>query len=828
MDLRYWWNGLHAHLFSNGATGVRLYCADGQVLYDIYEKSRQEGDPVLNKEGAAKDFFGAVIQHISRNHEIARSRPLRISEIADYYERRAKNGGHDWDILPLCFFFASVWSIDFQDPKDPSKDSDYYRTRRFAEALKWGGAANLEYETGPNYFSGGIVRLFNLLARQYGDRLFMPPEGFEYRRSHADSITLSHSIFRYGEIANIYMAFSDWGLEPNREYDTELFRKISSAYCDKFEDRCIDGQTLQTAIEQLYHGWDGAAVERRYRHYITRDAVPVAPTVQPSVTCNAYWSLIPGQFNQLRIGICLDKISGITNDITASDGQRSVSIPASAFDGISCFQWMDDGDHWTDTPGWRDLRSENRIDFTYCGTSLDSIASFNKCFDGHAVVLLQSYVPPAGGNSIWRLMVGSQGIKLWAGDNRRNDTEYAFMSPGEIRNEDVQCEGIQALNEIGNVTVGKVRYHVYRLDGNLSGELVVKGSLLFNFGISHEKIDAKEYFISERVEVRRLYSRDFVAPPRTTVFYLQNEQRIAVYCPEDTSDHQPKLYGISEQDISSCEIKPLANHRLEFSFDADSNLWITEEMDRCDIPYAVGMLVTGSDRMSFVIVDPAGEDYHASWKGYFLPKLDEDELIITGALLARGWRPVITDALRGVVHETDEDLTVAENPMSSLRALLDDVYVDDETRTKLEFIQDIGSMITTRLLNGVPNNPTMGFFRDVFRPVTGELADFIRDIPQNGRMQNLSTYFAWAIILLSIYYDRVGVQQYDFNSYMRFKRTLTDFTPNPNLPSRHYCAYFVCKGIVHAILDKVNDEDAQRIVSRGVALADNIVRSLIQ
>ena len=122
----------------------------------------------------------------------------------------------------------------------------------------------------------------------------------------------------------------------------------------------------------------------------------------------------------------------------------------------------------------------------------------------------------------------------------------------------------------------------------------------------------------------------------------------------------------------------------------------------------------------------------------------------------------------------------------------------------------------------------MGFCRDVFRPVTGELADFIRDIPQNGRMQNLSTYFAWAIILLSIYYDRVGVQQYDFNSYMRFKRTLTDFTPNPNLPSRHYCAYFVCKGIVHAILDKVNDEDAQRIVSRGVALADNIVRSLIQ
>ena len=139
MDLRRWWKGLNARLFSNGATAVRLYCADGQVLSEIYEKSRKEDEPDLKKkkELAAQDFFRAVITGILEKREIARSRPLRIKEIADYFEDRARNGGYDWEILPLCFFFVAVWSIDFQDADNRSYASNY--RGRFDKALKMGG-----------------------------------------------------------------------------------------------------------------------------------------------------------------------------------------------------------------------------------------------------------------------------------------------------------------------------------------------------------------------------------------------------------------------------------------------------------------------------------------------------------------------------------------------------------------------------------------------------------------------------------------------------------------------------------------------------------------
>ena len=827
MLLYKWANGLKSRLFNNGVSNVRLYCADGQVLFEIYERNRQEGDSVYDKERAAQDFFREVIKEVFQNPmfnpDLKKGRPFRISEIAHIFEARER----DWRILPLCFFFAAVWSIDFRDENDPYNDSDY-RQHRFAEALRWGSEGmenvNLEYDRGTQNFSGGIERLFDLLAKEYKEQVFMPPPDFKYGPSRADGITISHSIFRYGDIANIYTAFSDWGLEPYCEYDEVLFLRIANEYYDSLRNRCIDRQTLQVAVEQLYRGWDGTAVKKNYRNYIAHHSDVVDKTIpggRPNNSCKAYWALIPDSYNQFRIGICLDKVYGLANNIVAcnGNGHDAISIPSEVFAGVSCWQWLESGDPLTGMPGWTTLKSENKISFSHEGVVLDTIAPFNMCFDGHAIILLQSYIPPSGDNPIWRLMVGSQGIELWSGDGRRSDTQYAFLSPVEMREKDVQCEGMEHIEDIGNVLVNETTYHVYRLCGDLSGDLVVNGGVLFNFGVPHEERDAREYFISERVEVRRLYGRRFVAPPRMTVFYLPEERRIAIYCPQG---NPPSLYGVSEMDISSCEIEPLAGHRLDFDFDEGSDLWLTEEMDVCDIPYAIGILADDNSRMQFVVVDSDGEDYHVSWKGYFLPKLEERDLIITGALLARGWRPEITRVLRDGV---EENLAIEGSWLHSLLTLLEDVQIADVDR-KVSFIRDIGSMLTTRLVNGMPHNASFGNFREVFRQIPGELEAFLGGIPNNGRLANLNEYFAWALILLTIYYDRVGVQDNDFNRYMRFKRTLTDFTPNPDLPSRHYCSYFVCIGIVHAVLDGVNEEEAKRIVSRGVALADRIVSQL--
>lgn len=859
MLLYRWGEGLWSRLFGDEASNVRLYCADGQVLYEIYERNRQEGDPVLDKEEASRDFFRAVINEIFQNHYICSSRPIRISEIADYFEHRAALGGYDSKLLPICFFFASVWAIDFKDKEDPSNDSDY-RTRRFKESLRWGsgGSVNLECNPDRRYFSDGIVRLFDLLARQYSGQLFMPPMDFRYRQSHADGITISHSIFRYGEVANLYTVFSEKGLSPDRTYEDAkgLFTRLADKYFnnDWRNSRYVDAETLVDAIEKLYDGWDGKPVEN-YGHYIRKNSGCAQPRSNIQMTsgyCKAYWSLIPDSFNQLCIGICLDKISGCRNGIVVGNEGFEITIPAEAVTGISCYQWLENGDQWTNTPGWIDLKSGGEILFKDGNVRLDAIISFNKCFDGHAVILLQSYVPPAGGNPIWRLMVGGQGIELWGGDARPRNPQYAIMAPKALKDGDVQCAGKDHIDELGSLNVAGKVYYVYRLCGDLRGALIVNDLALFNFGIKHDPIDAKEYFSSERLDIRKLYGRDYVAPPRTTVFYLPNENKIAVYCPLDVDDMIPILYVVSENNIRYCEIDPsMRRHKYKLKFDMARELWITAEFD--EIPYAIGLPPKEGKEISFRTLDEDAVDYHKSWKGYFLPKMD-DEWVVTGALLARGWIRNVHNLLRSERGDTG---IVAEEGFSVLTNLLDDALIKD-AEEKLAFIKDIGRLLLTNVVNGIKDKdvrcrPGFGYFRKAFPNVPKEFDDFLNCISKNGQMPSLKEYFAWALILLSIHSDRVGIEKRlkdrstlesierlsrlsdrtksdtQLKEYGSFRMTLKGFELNPDTNDRtKYCPFFVCEGIVHAVLDGVNDEEAQRIVARGVALADNLVSQLIK
>ena len=821
---------MHKYLFAEKSSNVRLYCADGLALYEMYETCRKADDPVLDKDGVARDFFCAIGKGIFCNKDIVKTKKggIRITDIADYFRgREINNNGRicfDQRILPLCYFLSTIWAFEFGEEGDACNDGNY-RTR-LSEALKWAiPERNLEFDRTPQYFSRGIELLFEMLSTQYCGRIYIPPKDIVYRKSHADGITLSHSIFRYGEIANLYCVFSEWGLRPNAVYELEYFERIADSYfSDEWKKgRDVCSETLVNAIARLYEAWDGD-VPKKYKHYIkVSDRVVYATTsdVCQEPHCKAYWLLEQGQFNSFHIGICLDRIHNISSDIKVSDGENECLIPASTFNGVAYYKWMENGDRWIQIEGWGSLKSDNEITFSYDGGVLDKIISYNKWFDGHAVILLQSYIPPTGGNPVWRMMVGSQGVELWKGDSRSKNTEYALLSPIELVDDSVQCEGMDGLEKIGSLTVNNCTYYIYKLRGNLTSELVVGGISLFNFGISHEAIDAEEYFVSDKIEIRKLYGRKFIAPARMTVFYLSEEDKVAVYNPHGMSDCRPAICGVSELDISSCEVSPLSQHMIDLKYDVQSKLWISEEIDDCDFPYAIGMETTDHSGIHFSIVKQESIDYSGSWKGYFLPRIEGEQ--VTGAILARGWRPEIEDALKSSM---DDNLVCDADYMSRLLDLLKDIEIADADHKK-EFIQLIGSMLTTRLLNGVSNNVAFGYFKDVFKSFSGEVAVFINSVPANGRLSSLDEYFAWALILLSVYNDRVGIKNSRFNEYMRFRRVLIYFRPNPMLTSRHYSGLNVCKGIIHAILDGVDENVTQQIVSRGVALADKLLKSLI-
>ena len=675
----------------------------------------------------------------------------------------------------------------------------------------------------------------------------MPPANFEYRSSHADGITLSHSIFRYEDIANIYTIFSDWKLYPGEDpaiYDS-LFKEIADAELNtawRMSRQCVDdGDCLVDAIKQLYCGWNGKPVSR-YRNYIKKSESGnnnYSRPLQSDVKCKPYWALIKdGQFNQWRITICLDGMSGIDGELVVSSGDGRVAIPCNDL-GVTCFQWMENTDSLTNLAGWDNLKSNHKIVFDHKEVRLGEILAFNRCFDGHAAILLQSYVPPSGGNEIWRLMIGSQGADLWTrdniwqGDGRRNDTRYAVMSPSELMDCDVQCEGLESLKDMGVLTMNVATYHVYWLKGNLKSDLKVKDVTLFNFGIRpDEKRGATEFFVTKELRIRNLIGREFIAPPRLTVFYLPKERKIAVYCPEDAADG-PNLYEVSANTIKYCETDPtMRKHQIkDFVFETASGLWITENDrdDNGDEPLAIGTFSEDDGLISFAPVDKAASDYLNSWRGYFLPMLDN----VKGAIGARKWSTSIHEVLTASQID-DEGMEHGENiDVTSLVSLLEDVLICDAEK-KLKYIREIGLPLRRAVVSGMPNRPGFGCFNSAFQNPSEELEKFLDNISNSSTQLSLKVYFAWALILMSVYRDRVGTEDRlrssdvnRWNKFIAFKKTLNGFYPNLD-PCRRawYCPRFLCEGIVHAVLDGISDEKAQRIVSHGVALADRIVGQL--
>jgi len=862
MNLLKWSEILDKNLFRDGAVYVRLYDADGFVLQQLYNENRPDGAPFLDKDSAAQDFFHAVIEGIFRHRGIApwHKTGLRITEVADYFARPLSDGQVHFDrrLLALCYFFASVWSFEFQDEDDNGGNDSNYRRRRFSAALEWAEenertvAANINCDLSPRFFSSGIVLLFNQL-KTHKPALFMPAEDFEYGMSHADGITLSHAIFRYGEIAFLYNRFHDSGLKPANEYAQEFFRRFSENYFDVpwLKSRSITREALAESIQQLLRGWDGRPRERftnfvpRVGNLINGGGLNVLET--RAASCKAYWavsSTANAFFNQWDISICLDKLTALAGDLVAEAGVDHVIIPSNSLDGMGYYLWSSNGDLVRGVSGWQGLRTNEDITFKSGGLVLDcdKLPAFNRCFDGHSVMLLQGYVPPAGGNPIWRLMVGRQGLELfniWDGDGRPADTQYAIMSPRQLSSVDVVCCGETcALHHLGTIPVGdNINYDVYRLGGELQGDLLVDGMPLHTFDTQQTKNDAEEAFLSEQWQLFKLYDYNFAVTCLKTVFFIPQENRIAVYT-HDVHD-APVVYAVSTIDIESCEVEPVElpvdqdGHKIALQYDAEKRLWLSDELD--DVPYAIGMLLDGV--VSFRLI-PGVEDYRNSWRGYFLPKIKvqlerDKEASIKGDLITREMLGSIHAALNAptVNNQAGEDLDDC-----SPFGLFEDRDVVDAP-AKLQFISDIASPILQQLVMGQHRSAHFVSFRTAFNAKPAVVLEFIDQIPQNYHMTSLAKYYGMALLLLAVHNDRGG--RFVQSVHLNFKRNLRDMRlsdkeynddggvmrRNP-LYRRHYYTQFLCEGIVHAILDGMSSEMADTVLSRGMSLAERIAGQL--
>ena len=842
MELWKWGNGLRAYLFAGDTKNVRLFDADGFVLKKVYnDECHTEGEPFLeNKDGAAKDFFRAVIQEILLNRNFAPTTPIRLTEIANaLIEWRDGKASCRQEVLPLCYFLSSIWSFEFQDAEDVQGNDADFRQRRFAEALKWamdGDVDGIEYDKSTQYFSRGVENLFRGLKSLYGERLFWPGDDFKIGNSLADGLTLSHAIFRWGEIASLYTTFSEWGFVPGRSYEGAFEKVAAECFDDDWmKGRAIEMPELSAAVEQLYKGWDGKPRERyhslRRVDMGCRDRA-VAPV--PSSKCKLYWGLTSIDawgHDFFTLKIIVDGIETQNSGFLVKSGDNPpIRLANEIVEGLTTYVWDEEPDERRGQSGWSGLKCDDEIDVFEETTSarLDTLPSFRSCFDGHGVFLLQSWTPLSGGRPIWRLMSGTQGVRLWGGDDRPKDPAYAILSPGELHDEDVMCNGVACrLGEPSLMTIDENEYFVYRLKGDLEGVLCVSGVRLHNFGLPHDEKVAQNFYVADDFLVYRLYDSDsnFVAPCQTTVFYFPNELRIGVYYKQSRCGHEvPRLYTVSEQDIVSFEVEPMSKHKVEMEYDSKRGLWLTDVYEECDIPYAVGLLSDDDRQLVFKRLDVSngGVDYHKSWQGYFLPELRCDEdLLVLGALLTHGFERWIHEVLSSNsslgTEETNEILRIKE--------LVSGIKIQD-VQGKLLFIQWISKPLLTTVVDGWRERldifSVKQFSTNCKFPVEMEaLLNCIRRKPQ---FVELEDYFAWALILLAFAYDRPHLQE-RVSHMGELRRTLKGYYQivKYGIFKNWYSPEFICEGIVHAVLDEIPKEQAEPILRRCVALADSLV-----
>ena len=840
MRLYEWEKGLKAHYFSdtNDKTPVRLFVADGQVLYDVYQKIKGNDDPVLDKESAAQDFFREVISSIFLAEVHGRpmfTRPIRITQVAEELSRHAvvRDGKYyaDWRVLPLCVFFVAVWSYEFGDELAGRWNDGDYRQRRFPAAVQWGlqelGDSDLEFDRSPQFFSNGIVQCFEMLKLWFGDRVYVCPENLTYGGSVADGITISHSVFRYGEIAYLYTIFAEQGLSPNRIYQPELFERIAGWCFDEgwLSSRNISRKELTHAIEYLYRAWDGEA-RKRYRHFVgsATDVVQLPPANQIACAAKLYWAVaydnIAG-WPVPSLTIVVDKVANIDTDIHVSSGNQEVVLRQQNLNGLSMYAWKE-ADYAGGLQGWRALKTDAPIVVRVNGMEKSRVPAFNYCFDGHSVMLMQSYTPPAGGNPIWRLMTGRQGVELWGGDDRPAHPEYALLSPRRFEAGEVICDGITIdCNAYEQLTIGEHGYFIYKIQGNATGALKIGGCVLFDFGLPHEKINAEDYFVAENPNVLYCESDNFIMPCQTTILYLANEKRLAVYYKPANGglgDHSPHLYAISALDVESYEIEPLSQHRIELDFDGSRRLWISDEIEPCDRPIAVGLWHADLNSIVFSVVDPrGGDDYHESWKGYFLPRLNVDaDLVIMGSMLTRGFIPMLHDIL-GTVTTMDGVVCRLEDVINRINEL--HVLEDCE---KLRFIHSIAQPLTTRLIDGLAMNPDFPCLKNSFVTTPDAVRSFYNKI-NNGRFKSLGEYFALALMYLAVMKSEIIS---DSMKLRRLRMVLRDFRPNPEIRIVHYSAQFICEAIVHVVLEGLPDDVMSETLKECVKVVDGVVRQM--
>ncbi len=375
-------------------------------------------------------------------------------------------------------------------------------------------------------------------------------------------------------------------------------------------------------------------------------------------------------------------------------------------------------------------------------------------------------------------------------------------------------------------------YFVYRLNGDLKGELCVSSVRIHNFGLPQDEKVAQNFYVADDFQVCRLYDFDsnFVAPCQTTVFYFPHEHRLGVYYKRRACGPQaPRLYTVSEQDIVFFEVEPMSKHNVEMEYDSERGLWLTDVFEECDIPYAVGLLSDDDRKLVFKRLDETndGVDYHKSWQGYFLPELRCDEdLLVFGALLTHGFDCGIHEILANGVN-AEEIHTPGE--ITEIRTLVSSVEIQ-RRKEKQEFVQQISLPLTGNLLRGFPERRDCASVMEVFRELPDELRTFVANVPPReagrryGRLASLEEYFVWALILLTIVHDRMNLQS-RVSRMGDLRRTLRGYYQiNDNgIPQRWYSPKFVCEGIVHAVLDGIPKEQSEPILRQSVALADSLV-----